>query len=65
MTLRLPSVILLNNFRCQGMISIKFVRAIKFLQAKMGGWALGSTQGREQGSGRSSRVLGTHVALTG
>lgn len=47
------------------MISIKFVRAIKFLQAKMGGWALGSTQGREQGSGRSSRVLGTHVALTG
>lgn len=29
------------------MISITFVRAIKSLQAKMGGQALGSTQGRE------------------
>lgn len=52
------------------MISIKFVRAIKFLQAEIGSRARGSTQTREQQTDRSfqpssSRALGTRAALIG
>lgn len=55
------------------MISIKFVRAIKFLQAEMSGRAPGSTQARELRTDRGfhpsssggGAALGTRAALPG